>query len=934
MASFEDLPAELLHLIATSKFALPAWSPRPNRPGAPLSWQQRHDRVQPELVLRPSDLSSWARASRHLYRCILPLLYAFNRDFQSSSCVAWAARAGENSTLEKAVVYNLNISLVPKLDSPVAMPAGPPPYGHPRRGPPTCPMVHPVQLAVKSGHAATVAWFLDHGVDVEQTFRPLCEHGHQNGVFLPLLHIAMCARQSSVVSLLLDRGAPLEFKNHPWNCGRNALLQAAERGLDSIVERLVRDEGMKMYPTIVREDNALSQAVRSDNNLSTVKKLLELGAHIDGPSRIWEYSPLYDAIRHGSFKVALALLEAGASITSDASVSWYPEPLNLSLLHPAQSGHRSSPRLFPVPSPPRSFSTRSWSSSSSSPSGDDTEEQNPGISDLEEEVASDSDDSDASKTSSDSTSSSSSHSSSTVSISSDIPTNGLPRLPLLQIVAGTTPPPPPPLFPAHHPMRRHYPPNTWSTNKEAFIKRLLELGVDINGTKNEALPIVTATDCSETWIIALLLEAGADPNKPNKKRLYNGELSLNLLRRQDYNNRQKWEDNVAELLAHGARIDLPCGIDEGTILEQAAEDSTTARNATKLVILLRHTSLKNVTQEHLNQVLDLSFRNHWGLACMALVHHGARPLTQPAQSALYFTAVQTINLMQKAREHVDHEPQPTELTESLVHLGLGDQSMSHQRQLEFLLRYDLNPKHHLTLLARALKRKVLGAAHALLDYLILDISRFLNACVPEMNDLIPYLLDLTIAWGRVSLLRRLLQLPTDEQSPNLVALLQKAVLHEHRPLILFLLGQGASPLQPPPASSCSGSSQLRERSERLIAFARARRARLGKLREDDDSVNLELAGCRLLNRAAHALRRDQPIVAVSALQLSIYRANMDLVRVILHSLPRDQLNAAKGKVHVPCVLENAVEMSELLDVRQDRFVSDGLYSLAGTTIRL
>lgn len=228
-------------------------------------------------------------------------LYACNRDRDGSSAVHWAAAHGNTATLEKALKHRLVMNEGSQVSSNAS----------------------PLLIAVKSGQNSAVNWLLDHGADLTLKVDPAlhCRDHFIHGVKTSILHIALCLGHASTAHLLISRGAPLEYPSaslHYHQSGTtDALVEASFYGLDTVVEVLVKDHGMSpQVPRGSDRDDVLACAATNNNDVSTIRTLVALGANVDGVHKEWDLSPLHVALDSGNFAIARTLLDLGAKINS------------------------------------------------------------------------------------------------------------------------------------------------------------------------------------------------------------------------------------------------------------------------------------------------------------------------------------------------------------------------------------------------------------------------------------------------------------------------------------------------------------------------------------------------------------------------------------------------------------------------------------------
>lgn len=91
------------------------------------------------------------------------------------------------------------------------------------------------------------------------------------------------------------------------------LRHAVSFGSKSDVHRLLK-EGADANATIGRGDTTLMLAT-SDKRIDIARLLIEYGADINAPNKIFDVTPLMKAVRNGQKETVKMLLDAGADIT-------------------------------------------------------------------------------------------------------------------------------------------------------------------------------------------------------------------------------------------------------------------------------------------------------------------------------------------------------------------------------------------------------------------------------------------------------------------------------------------------------------------------------------------------------------------------------------------------------------------------------------------
>ncbi|KAI8964364.1 ankyrin [Daldinia sp. FL1419] len=286
MASLDDLPTEILHIIA-SFLTVKA---RPTRTS-----------LRSRTVLNQVDLVSLTYVSSRLRNVFDPILWRTNIDLPSfdgvryaRSAVCWAVTRNRIDILEKAFRYGLNLGTA-----------------HQR---------HPLNQAAGIGHDAAVHWLLDHGVPINPTTPKESTPGSPKETrhVVPLLHSplyeAIHKKRESTTLILLSRGASIWFgtDDHAGNeSQQSAIHTAAKYGLMAIVRHLVLAMQIDVDELDSDQKTPLVYAVKQPNNEYMIKLLLELGADKNKEQNM---RALASAISVGNFTNAMTLLDAGLKV--------------------------------------------------------------------------------------------------------------------------------------------------------------------------------------------------------------------------------------------------------------------------------------------------------------------------------------------------------------------------------------------------------------------------------------------------------------------------------------------------------------------------------------------------------------------------------------------------------------------------------------------
>ncbi|CAG5158196.1 uncharacterized protein ALTATR162_LOCUS5032 [Alternaria atra] len=186
------------------------------------------------------DINAVAGANRRLYRLLDSYLYRYNVQQSGRSALLWAARHGQEATVQKSLRENANIQATNDDDDTA-----------------------PLLLAAENGHKQVVKLLLDKGAEINAQSR---RYGN-----------ALCAASQgdheAVVKMLLDKGAEV---NAQGGCYGNALCAASKGGHEAVVEMLL-NKGAEVNAQVGPFGNAL-QAASQGGHEAVVKLLVAWGA--------------------------------------------------------------------------------------------------------------------------------------------------------------------------------------------------------------------------------------------------------------------------------------------------------------------------------------------------------------------------------------------------------------------------------------------------------------------------------------------------------------------------------------------------------------------------------------------------------------------------------------------------------------------------------
>ncbi|KAI1770730.1 ankyrin [Hypoxylon cercidicola] len=272
----------------------------------------------------PSHLKSLTLVNRRLHCIFDEELWRFDQKYGP---VRWAIFNHRIDILEKALVYNLD-------------------FGSALLG-------EPIHDAVGVLNNSALSWLLDHGVPVDgNEVNSALQSRDVIDVSYSPLHTALCAENQIAAIFLLSRGATYRFEDPTQWVGEflaSALHKAVRARLHLVVKYLVKMKGADPNETI--QDGSLLKtplhlAIDSYYNKKVIRKLLALGADINGDLRPDLTPPLTYAFQLGRYYYARLLLKAGAEVTPKNITDTIPSPLMACIVDYSTNGRWCPSALF------------------------------------------------------------------------------------------------------------------------------------------------------------------------------------------------------------------------------------------------------------------------------------------------------------------------------------------------------------------------------------------------------------------------------------------------------------------------------------------------------------------------------------------------------------------------------------------------------------
>lgn len=153
-----------------------------------------------------------------------------------------------------------------------------------------------LHLAARGGHARTVRFLLDHGIQ------------YYEGRWGDPLYLAAMNGHKAVVQILLDYGKDI---NSSQGYNGTLIMHAARNGETAMIRHLVEDRGLSLHDGSGRGETAL-EAAAERGYVETVKMLVRLGVNVDGCVDGTMDGPMLRALMYGQERVVDALLGLGA----------------------------------------------------------------------------------------------------------------------------------------------------------------------------------------------------------------------------------------------------------------------------------------------------------------------------------------------------------------------------------------------------------------------------------------------------------------------------------------------------------------------------------------------------------------------------------------------------------------------------------------------
>lgn len=433
---------------------------------------------------------------------------------------------------------------------------------------------------------------------------------------------------------------------------------------------------------------------------------------------------------------------------------------------------------------------------------------------------------------------------------------------------------------------------SWHSMKDSFMKRLIELGVDVNmkasGEWNREMdvptsPLELAVANGNIKYASTLLAIGASA-RPEMLQIawerYHGDI-------------EKCMKMIEPLLKYGARLDEPMRFDM-TMLQFLAHETRTDPWTSGLHEILLSSSPINLAREHLDEVLARSLADMDGYTSTILYRHGARVsdknhLFIMASSIAESLESDSRDPLLDFDEWIPHMEEMYECMRLILDMELSGED-------QCLIFHDILQKEHLAL------------AHLFLDR---DI-----ASKPEATQYLAAYLMLAASWGNVGVIKRLWQQTHEHLGrAHRLLIVYNSIIRDRREAVSFFMNHGVTPFD------SLSSAQSFEASQSRYDAARKEREALKTLREGSRDAFNSLTVSRQKRKIRLAITRHGIgtnelsclYPHMSPLQLAVQLGRMDIISDLLEYIPQNaDVTAMFSNIYIPKVLQKANEIRMML----------------------
>lgn len=443
---------------------------------------------------------------------------------------------------------------------------------------------------------------------------------------------------------------------------------------------------------------------------------------------------------------------------------------------------------------------------------------------------------------------------------------------------------------------------SWRAERHRFVKRLIDLGVDVNrkseGDWDGSSPLDLAIELGDVQDMMMLITAGAEVKS---------DLLLLAWDRSDRDPQESMA-KISLLLKHGARLDKPIEDGVRSMLQVAAAHVAGAEDMSGLHEILLLSSPKSLSSDHLDEVLaECLARQNW-YASRVLVRHGARVFCQDKLFSMASGIAEALRCEERGHDLHGFDSE------------IGYDDIRLYDSIGFIIDIGLSSQDKCLIFQDFLRKGQRSLAHLLLDRGLANL--------PEAAVFLPAYLMLAASWGNICVIKRLWRHAHEASDAALrYSLVQQSIISGNREAVSFFMDHGATPFQHLTPTEARREREMRE--DALIAQSTALRRLESSSEASSEDMSLRSEAYSADISLRRELRRTALIAArydvcdydgiillpfLSPLQLAVRFGDVDIISDLLDYITQSDAGAitACGKIYIPCVLSQANEIREMI----------------------
>ncbi|KAJ0108672.1 hypothetical protein J7T55_015106 [Diaporthe amygdali] len=448
---------------------------------------------------------------------------------------------------------------------------------------------------------------------------------------------------------------------------------------------------------------------------------------------------------------------------------------------------------------------------------------------------------------------------------------------------------------------------SWRAERAALMKRLVELGADIDmehpglwvpGYSHDMSPLGVAIAIGDVQDVADLIALGANVNP----RMLADAWDIFAT------GEDESMEKIKILLKHGIRLDEPLrgGM---SMLQLAVTYAVDFDTTSGLHDILRMSSTKNLSSDYLDEVLAECLGGMRRIASLTLVRHGARVSCKNKLFSIAICIAEHLELETREEDNLDD-----------IDVGMTCPETEPQDCMGIILDMGLSSEDQCLIFQTVLNKRQLTLAHLFLDRGL--------AGRPEAALYLPAYLMLAASWGNICVIKRLWQHVHGTPDPTLLLFLQQSITSGNREAASFFVDHGATAFERLTPTQIFREHEMRIKSlEACLSAVRMLRGFSGT-EGSSDRLWMQREYRKMEIFAARHPFYNHALIHSSPFQLAVRYGHIGIVRDLLEAFDPADADAISrcGKVHIPCVLRKANEIRELIQERGIECDGDNPYA--------